>query len=205
MDNPKSLFLKEIDRLFPVPLLAIEYYGDNILQGMDAREKEDVLEVTLKAICKRPVVTDSDKRYLLKRLQELDKPTPLEGDQAPPKKTFGSAFSTHISSLDTLQLLGMMTNYDMGAMRILYCSTDFEDVRLMVKNYVAHMVQLNLIAYESVLYGMGGRYNGDKASGGNTKVFDANSKEGLAALSQFGFGIVDASAQEMMDKLVKSQ
>jgi hypothetical protein len=202
MDNPKSLFLKEIDRLFPVPLLAIEYYGDNMLQGMDSREREDVLDATLKVACNKSVVTYNDRRYLLKRLQELDKPVPEKASGLPPKKTFGSSFSNHISSLDTTQLLGMMTHYDLPSMRVLYCATDYEDVRLMLKNYVAHLVQLNLIAYESVLYGMGGNYKGDGGQNENTKVFDVSTKEGKAAMSQFGFGVFpDQQSDQLLDKL----
>lgn len=188
-----SLFYNELTRRFPVPLLAIEWYGSHVHETMTAGERSVIFSETLIRICKIRTPTDEDRTYLLKRFNELE--SPQESVGARQKKTFGSSFNDYLKKSDTTQLLGLMTNYDIPKMRELYCVVDHVDAKALIANFVASLVERNVIQYESALYGSGGSYKGDSGgSNGNTKEWDMNTTAGEVALAQFGIGTLSADA-----------
>lgn len=189
-----SIFLKRIGRRFPVPMLAIEYFSTYISARLTDEEVNEHIAYIVERICGVKSPGEDDLHYLLSRLkeaQELDKKengaNPVDTQQ---KKSFGYALNSWLGDTTPVGLLGEMTQYNMGVMQELYCKSDFTDLQFLLKSYVQGIQARALINYESALYAAGGRYSGDKGSGDNVRRFDANTKEGLAAMRSFGFGSI---------------
>ena len=171
-------------------MLALEYYALNITPDTPQEDKAWHLDYILRVLCLiRPWVT-KDAEYLIQRIKEANERPTSQATPATDRLTFSSRFNKWMQELPTDALLAEMTGYDTQRMRQLYCVEDYVTTQKLIKHYVEGLHQKNLMAYECALYGAGNSYKGDQPKDPNTKVWDANTKEGMAAMGQFGFGAI---------------
>lgn len=192
-----TIFFDSLQERFTVSLLTVEYYAAHMVVGLDDNSSLKILDNTLALTCGVNNPAQEDYEYLIEKLTILKntiEKAPI--NQTPSKKTFGSSFNEYLNNLDIIGLLGRMTHYNMENMRYLYCQCHFEHVQSLIKTYSQGLLETNLIAMESCLYGSGNNYKDDQGSDSN--VIDANSKQGLAMLSQYGVGTVTT---EMLESL----
>ena len=188
MPEKLSLFYSEINQPFTVPLLALEMYSNLTEKAESDEEFMEALLETIVVACKVEHPEEKDLLYLLEAFSEAAKEQAAQASQSTqsaPKKSFGTSFAAYLQGLSPVSLLGAMTNYDIPKMRELYCNCDYRQVRDLMKAYTEGAIEKNLVAYEAALYAAGGSYKDDSKN-----VIDANSKEGMAMLSQFGIGDV---------------
>lgn len=191
-----SLFLDELREPFTVSLLTIEYHASIISDDMSDEQIMESFFKTLKFTCGVESPEQSHVEFLLAKFeaikQESDQP------QQPPRgRSLGSSFFDYLGKLDTVKLLGLMTNYDIDKMRKLYCHTDFMQVKELITAYTEFLREQQIVNFEATMYGMGNSYKDDASSGGG-KAIDANSKEGRAMMRKFGVGDV---TPEHLDQL----
>lgn len=187
----KSLFLKELDQKFPISLLTIEYYGENMVEGLTDEGIAQVLTNTLKHTCGLDNPLERDYAHLQNKLQEAHDSFPTESPEtSPTKKTFRSSYTAWLRATNTIEMLGKMTNYNLGSMRDLYCKTDFQVTLDLIANFTKGLWEDHLVAYEAFMYAQGGHYAGD----GGGQTIDANSPAAIDALARMGFGTVSAGA-----------
>lgn len=185
MPEKLSLFYSEINQPFTVPLLALEMYSNLTEKAESDEEFMEALLETIVVACKVENPAEGDLLYLLEAFSEAAKEQAATAQQSAPKKSFGTSFAAYLQGLSPVSLLGAMTNYDIPRMRELYCNCDYRQVRDLMKTYTEGAIERNLVTYEAALYAAGGSYKDDSKN-----VLDANSKEGMAMLSQFGIGDV---------------
>lgn len=191
MTTKFSLFYQEQFEpgFFPVPLLALEHYA--ALTSQELPSDDDIfnaLHQVLTSSCRRETPSDQDYIYLVQRFGEISQPQETEGQST--GKSFGTSFAAYLNDLEHIAMLGAMTNYNLPEMRRLYCEVDFQAAKSLMEAYARGLMEKNVIAYEAALYGAGNSYKNDSASG--SKPVDANSKEGMAMLAQFGIGDVSS-------------
>jgi hypothetical protein len=191
-----TLFIEELTERFTVSLLTAEYYA--LYGDPDASESSVLshLRETLIKTCGVKNPTDEDYEYLLEQLNcfhEEVQPSADKKESAVPVKTFCSSFNEFISSLDIINVMGLMTNFNLKAMRELYCNTNYSHARAMINSYLGFLAENNLVLYEAGLYSQGNSYknDGNHAEG---SAIDADSDKGRAMLAQFGVGSVDLDA-----------
>ncbi len=194
----ESMFLRRLSRQFAVPLIALEYYGTASHSKVDDDRMSEALFFIVRNLCgvKDPVKEDFE--YLVERLREAEGKASQAKEAAESvnaaKKSFGYALNTWLENTDAIEMFGKMTNYNTAEIENLYCKVDFTEAQELLKSYVESMQSHALINYECALYAAGGHYEGDKKSNSNVKQYDANSKEGMAALQGFGFGNINLGA-----------
>jgi hypothetical protein len=178
-----------------VPLFALEYYGTVVAAKQDDQGISEALFFVVKNICGVTEPVEADFTYLVSRLKEAEEKAASAKESADHiskgKKSFGYALNTWLEGTDAIEMLSKMTNYDMAQVEQMYCKLDFSETQELLKSYVEAIQAQALINYECALYAAGGHYEGDKKSNSNVKQYDANSKEGMAALQGFGFGNID--------------
>jgi hypothetical protein len=193
-----SIFLQRLGRQYPVPLIALDYYGTYAHTKKDEEGLTEVVVFIVETLCGVKEPTEKDYTYLVSRLKEAeDKASSAKeaADHIPQgKKSFGHALNTWLEGTEAIQMFSKMTNYNMAEVENLYCKIDFSEAQELLKGYVESIQAQALIDYECALYAAGGHYEGDKKSNSNVKQYDANSKEGMAALQGFGFGNINLGA-----------
>ena len=193
-----SMFLKEIlspsalkdNEEFPIPAVAVELYAEEVREDFTDEQYTRLLHKVITVGCKRIVTGQHDLTYVMNRLVALSN----KHDGSPARatsRTFSSDFINFLNKLTTVQLLGLMTQFDVDAMRKLYCQLDIEDMLDLVNTYISCLMETGQREYEAALYGFGGKYEGDN---GQAKQIDANSDQGMAALSAFGIGNLSLDA-----------
>lgn len=194
----ESMFLRRLSRQFAVPLIALEYYGTVIPTKTTDVEVSEAVFFIVKNLCGVKDPTEKDFEYLVHRLREAEDKASRAKEASETvntsKKSFGYALNTWLDNTDAIEMFGKMTNYNLAQIENLYCSVDFTEAQELLKSYVESMQSQALIDYECALYAAGGHYEGDKKSNSNVKHYDANSKEGMAALQGFGFGNINVGA-----------
>lgn len=191
-ENKMSLFYQHTyGRRFPVPLLALEVYAQNISAAKTDNDIYDVLVQLLSSVCKVKSPCKEDIEYFVKRLQEVDRSLKKDEPKAAPgtpRKSFGTSFSDYLQNLSLDSAVLRMTGYDMQAASRLYCEVDRDDVMVLVADYYSGKAEENLVAMEAAMYGSGNSYKEDKkprASKANTH--DLATPEGIGALRSMGF------------------
>lgn len=196
MTTKNTMFYLESLRRFPVPLLAIEHYSTASAEIEQDEEYIEVLHNVLTTVCGVLEPEAADYEYLISRLQEVSKIQDEVNDTKPSaSKSFGTSFMAYMNTLDTVEMLGLMTNYNMSVMRELYCKVDFSHTRELMKSFTQMLMEKNVVMFEAALYGAGNSYKGDDPA---NKVIDANSKEGMAMMKQYGVGDVSSDMLEQL-------
>lgn len=175
-----------------VSLLTVEYYTLNVSPDMMDDELLRVTEETLMVTCGVDSPGKPELEFFMYKLAKIEETEPATKPQG--GQSLGTSFFDYIGKLDTVQILGMMTNYNKTLMDELYCRTDFLHVRDLMRGYVEMLREQQVVNFEAVMYGMGNSYKND-SSNGSTNVIDANTKEGMAMMSQFGVG--DISMEQL--------
>ncbi len=184
---------------FPVPLLAIEYFTARIKDAATEQDYQEALHDTLVKCCGVATPEEEDYVYLVGRWQEVNS-AEAAGPVGPAAsgKSFCTDMAEFLSSLEPVEQLAMMTQYNSAEIKRLYCEEDFSHVRDWIKMFSRSLLEYHKAVYEACLYGQGNSYKGDSASSGDKNVIDANSKEGLAMMRQYGIGDL---TPEMMEQL----
>lgn len=201
MNGANTLFYLELQRRFAVPLLAVEIYTELTSVAETDEDFLGAIVTTITQGCGVAEPEDEDFVYLIQRLEELKvDSTSITGTAASNPSTtgrsFGTSFAEFLRNQDTTQILGMMTNFNLNQMREWYCKVDFAATRDAMKNYTLWLIEQNTVNFEAALYGAGNSYKNDSVSG--KPVIDANSKEGMAMLRQYGVGDVSSDMLEQL-------
>lgn len=198
----ESIFLRRKQRLFRFPLVALEYFGNRVTPEMSEDDRATAIIDTLQQFCGvTGAITTLILSEFIDRLNGLNKKD--QGNTASSKKrknTFRSSYDDWLGDLPTDSLLAEMTGYDFAKMNTIYCELDFEDAKQMIDTYIRGKSEEHRVLFEASLYGSGNSYKGDKVtSDANVIKWDADSKAGMAAMSQFGFGSVGGLEQFGID------
>lgn len=191
----KSIFLLEKLQRFAVPLLALEAYQNAGLSEESSELEVSQALVSAISLCGVSSPAQEDIEYFVERLEGLSaSKSQNKGVDKAPTQSLGTAYAKFMRELSVIDILGLMTHYNPSALRYWYCEADAEATMLLVERYVQELFERVQVNFEACMYGFGGKYESDNSG---SKVIDANSKEGLAALQQFGVGSIspDALAQ----------
>lgn len=202
MNGANTLFYLELHHRFSVPLLAVEIYTELTSSAETDEDFMDAIVTTITQGCGVEEPVDEDFVYLIQRLEELKVEAAGDNGAASGKapisgRSFGTSFAEFLRNQDTTQILGMMTNFDIAQMREWYCKVDFASTRNAMKNFTMWLIEQNTVNFEAALYGAGNSYKNDTVSSGKP-VIDANSKEGMAMLRQYGVGDVSSDMLEQL-------
>jgi hypothetical protein len=191
-----SLFYRERFDLFPVTPLAIEFYSQR-LGDLDDEGMLKLLADSIKLCGVSDEPTEVHLEHFVACLVELSKGSDEAKEPAKrsSKRSLGTEYAKFLQELQTTSILGMMTHYNKESMRKLYCETDIREVRKLVDVYIRHLMETNNIRYEASLYGAGNSFKDDDP---NVHVMDATTKEGRAAMAQFGIGSISAEGLDLL-------
>jgi hypothetical protein len=112
---------------------------------------------------------------ILKRLNEEaleameSAPKEASGYKPKTKQSFATAYTQYLQSLNVEGLCFLLADFDPEKAKKLYCSTDMKLIESAGVRKVTQMTQDASVAFEAVLFGMGGHYKG---AGPNDTVID---------------------------------
>ena len=143
--------------------------------------------------CGIPDPTENQVSSFMERLELLatrkaDKPK--SENKKLTRVTRGTSYAKFLQEQDTQAILGMMTGYNLGLMKELYCSADILHVLNLIDSYTGLLMESIQSDFEACLYGFGNHYKDDKPGA----VVDANTPQGAAMLQQFGIGSISSDA-----------
>lgn len=191
-----SIFYKDrFERPVTVSLLLLERLSELFKKEVEADREltdESVLKIVQRALqecCSLEDSTIEQVQYVLDRLAAIaEESKGKEGDENKKSKlTLASSYTDWVTSLETEQLCLLASNYDLFKAKRLYEEADRDDVLLLATDVIRKMWEDVKVHYESIMYGFGGSYKGDKkASSGDVVEYDLSKGggEGLAALSK---------------------
>lgn len=192
---PSSFYISKFSRRFNISMLALEYYSMSVENLQEDERLIHCILDTLKNVCGVGNPSQEDVNYFIDRLKEFkDKLEKHEGPEEP-SRSFGTSYLAYLQELSSEAAIWDMVDFNPKAAAYLYCEADKEDVDNLLRTYVRRQNEFNLLAMEATLYGSGNHYKEDNPSKGSqpqpqeqlgTKVYDINSKEGLARLRSLG-------------------
>jgi hypothetical protein len=165
---------------FPVPLAAFDRMGrlmDAVRrEGLTGEELEQavlgVYAQVLKECCGISKPTEHHLRRLSERLEGASRDEdPSEVDTRPAVRSFGTEYAKLLDGLSLDERLMMMCGYDLEKALHLYTKVDRDEVLALLRGYTALQVEEHRLLFESVLYGMGGSYEGDSGPGSGSDPF----------------------------------
>ena len=167
-------------------MLAVEFYAKYCKSATTETALRGLLEQVINQYCGVEKPNQEDLAYFITRLEELNQvgATAKGGVQS---RSFNTSYLAFINKLDITSLLGLMTDFDIEKMRSLYCKVDFKHTKLLMKSFIEHRLEENVVAFEAQLYGSGNKYKGD----GEVKPVDVETSQGRAKLASMGFGSFD--------------
>ncbi|WP_019865133.1 hypothetical protein [Methylovulum miyakonense] len=143
---------------FPVPLLALEHL-ETLSKAVPLPE---AIVATLIHCCDRKPPTEEDMDYFLERVKELDKPKEKSTNKNPQGKSLGTSFNKFLSKLPADRVLVMACGWDIAKADHLYSTVDASIAVQVIEDYLSLQQESNTFLYEAVLYGFGGKYDGDE-------------------------------------------
>jgi hypothetical protein len=176
-------------RRFNLSLRSVQAYIEITQENDKEGDPVDQAVRVLTGFCGVVAPAEEDLDYFVERIQGLAKEMEdLEGESKPSRKnpSFGSSYQTFLQGADVETTIFRMTGYNYDQSKIIYCKMDRDDALSLVRDYLRHQSELNLVSMESSMYGFGGSYKKDtqeKAS----NVVNLETKQGVDNLRQFGF------------------
>lgn len=125
-------------------------------------------------------------RLTLEAQEAVERGTQEKSDYRPKKKqTFASSYAEYLQEMDVSDLCFLLANFNPELAKKLYCSVDTKLIEQAGMRKVVHLTQDASVAFEAVLFGMGGHYKG---AGPNDKVIDLTEDANAAreAFQQLG-------------------
>ncbi len=184
------------ERPFPVSYLLIERLTELLKSAEEGgRSTEDCISLAMIEVLQIESPSVEDMEYVLQRLDSLSRigVDASAEDRQEQRKTFGSQFMVWLRSLSPASLCLYAAGFDMDKAEKYYCRWDQDDVLELARLKMEHEWERAVVEYESVLYGMGGSYKGDKGNKGGdsegVRVFDLtkDDKAGMQALKELKF------------------
>ena len=191
MSEP-SIFLKESELPFPIPLLAFEI----LFKEFDSLPSEDeslIVACYHKALllgCGITEVAEDHVNYFYERVlalkDQLEEPS--EGPHpASAGKGFYSDYISYVSELDTGFSALISTGFDYYKAKVLYTELDRDTALAIIKASHAHASRLSRVQLEACVYGFGGEMSGGSGADSNAQVHDISTAQGKASLKSMGF------------------
>lgn len=165
----------------PLPFYLVETYRELVLaKGGTTRDATTLLL----AACQKCGISLKEPEKALQRLDKFYREK--AGKQEPKGKltavTMGTQFNQWVASLQVRELLAVFSTSYQEASH-LYCEVDFEDVNELLNLRLQREAHKALYQMEQVMYGMGGKYKGDRggSSSSSGPAHDLKSADGRAA------------------------
>ena len=185
-----SIFYKErFERRFPLPMLTLEraqaLFSTLDVDAATDRDVNQCIKQALKETCNAcPSPGLDDLAYVVDRMNKMMKDSPDEEVPLPKTRSLASSFITWAAGLETDQVCLVASGFDYKKAKFLYTEVDRDDVVEMAQQFLTMEMEKVKVGYESVVYGFGGSYEGDKtgpSNEGNTHDLTKDSPRGLLA------------------------
>lgn len=139
-----------------LPFLFYEILSETCSEGMTEETVAEAYEGTFGDSPERSVLRETILRVLDEASGDVPKP-PTGGFQ---KKLFGTGFMDYLSKLDGARMCFYLADFDPEKAKRFYCEIDSKLISEAAKEKIGLTSEENGVAYEAVLFGMGGSYKG---------------------------------------------
>jgi len=185
-----SIFLKETELPFPIPLLAFEILFKEF-DNLPSEEESLIAACYHKSLllgCGIEEITNEHIKYFSERVlalkAEFEKPSEGVNTQ-PASKGFYSDYISYVSELDTSVSALISTGFDYHKAKYLYTEVDRGIALEIIKASHTHTSRLSRVQLEACVYGFGGEMSGGSSE--SAKVHDISTAQGKASLKSMGF------------------